>query len=63
MNLREAYEQAYDVIVPLLSEEENPGISAQLLFIELMDEFVNKDAVFDTYKGSMFGTFQTEFKK
>jgi hypothetical protein len=57
VNLREAYEQAYDVIVPLLSEEENPGISAQLLFIELMDEFVNKDAVFDTYKGSMFGTF------
>lgn len=57
VNLREAYEQAYDVIIPLLSEEENPGISAQLLFIELMDEFINKDAVFDTYKGSMFGTF------
>lgn len=57
VNMREAYEQAYDVIIPLLSEEENPGISAQLLFIELMDEFINKDAVFDTYKGSMFGTF------
>ncbi|MCH2229061.1 MAG: DUF4836 family protein [Crocinitomicaceae bacterium] len=57
VNLREAYEQAYDVIIPMLSEEENPSISTQLLIIELMDEFINKDAVFDTYKGSMFGTF------
>ncbi|MGB0914927.1 MAG: DUF4836 family protein [Crocinitomicaceae bacterium] len=57
VNLREAYEQAYDVLIPMLSEEENAGISAQLLMIELMDEFINKDAVFDTYKGSMFGTF------
>ncbi|MDG1147175.1 MAG: hypothetical protein P8N52_02600 [Crocinitomicaceae bacterium] len=57
VNLREAYEQAYDIIIPLLSEEEDLGISAQLLVVELMNEFLNKDAIFDTYKGSVFGTF------
>jgi hypothetical protein len=57
VNLREAYEQAYDVIIPLLSEEEHPELSAQILVIELLNEFLNKDAIFDTYKGSVFGTF------
>ena len=28
-----------------------------VLTIELLNEFVNKDALFGTYKGSMFGSF------
>ncbi len=57
VNLREAYEQAYKVIMPILTDEKNPQISANVLTIELLNEFVNKDALFGTYKGSMFGTF------
>jgi hypothetical protein len=57
VNLREAYEQAYKVIMPLLSDERNPQVSANVLTIELLNEFINKDALFGTYKGSMFGTF------
>ncbi len=59
VNLREAYEQAYDVIVPILEREaENSNdISLSLLTMEFMDEFLNKDAIFDTYRGGMFGTF------
>lgn len=57
VNLREAYEQAYKVIVPILSEEKNVQISYNLLVLELLNEFVNKDALFSTYKGTMFGTF------
>ena len=57
INLREGYERAYDIIIPILSEERNPRISANVLTVELLDEFINKDALFSTYKGSMFGTF------
>ena len=57
VNLREAYEQAYKVVMPILTDEKNAQISANVLTIELLNEFVNKDALFGTYKGSMFGTF------
>jgi len=57
VDLREAYEQAYKVIIPILSEEKNVQVSYNLLMIELLNEYVNKDALFSTYKGSMFGSF------
>lgn len=57
VNLREAYEQAYKIIMPILSDEKNARISMNVLTIELLNEFVNKDALFGTYKGSMFGSF------
>lgn len=57
INLEKAYEQAYKVLLPLLSDEKNAQIAMNLLTLELLNEFVNKEALFDTYKGSMFGTF------
>jgi hypothetical protein len=32
-------------------------MTSTALSIELMNEFINKDAIFDAYKGSIFGTF------
>lgn len=57
IDLKKGYEKAYDIIIPILSEEKNPRISANVLMVELMNDFINTDAVFNTYKGSMFGTF------
>lgn len=57
VDMREAYEQAYKVIMPILSDDRNPQVSANVLTIELLNEFINKDALFGTYKGSLFGTF------
>lgn len=57
INLRNAYEQAYDVIVPILENERSMQVSMNLLLLELLDEYINKDALFGSYKGSMFGTF------
>ncbi len=57
VNLRQAYEQAFKIIMPLLADEKNSRIAANVLAIELLDEFINKDALFGTYKGSMFGSF------
>lgn len=57
VNLREAYEQAYKIVVPILEKQKDARISSSLLTLELFNDFVNKDALFGTYKGSMFGTF------
>ncbi len=57
INLKEGYNQAYDIIIPILSQEKDPRVSSNVLMAELINEFVDVDAVFDTYKGSMFGSF------
>lgn len=57
IDLKKGYETAYDIVMPILREEKNPRISANVLMLELINEFVNTDEVFATYKGSMFGTF------
>jgi hypothetical protein len=57
IDLKQAYEQAYDVIVPILEKEKSMQITMNLLILELLDEYINKDALFGSYKGSMFGSF------
>jgi hypothetical protein len=62
VDLRKAYETAYQVIMPILSQEKNAQIAMNVLTIELLNEFVNKDALFGTYQGGIFGNFNG-FKK
>lgn len=57
VNMRKAYEKAYEVLMPILSSEKNSDIAMNVLALELLNELVNKDALFETYRGSMFGTF------
>lgn len=57
VDMKAGYERAYDIIIPILEKEKNPRILQNVLVAELMNEFINMDAVFNTYKGSMFGTF------
>ncbi len=57
VNMKKAYEKAYETIMPIISAEKNADVAMNVLMLELLNEFVDKDAVFDTYKGSMFGTF------
>lgn len=57
INLEQAYEQAYQILLPLLSDEKNAQIAMNVLTLELLNEFIDKEALFDTYKGSMFGAF------
>jgi hypothetical protein len=59
LNMREAYEQMYEVMHPLLESEadKSRSFSSSLLFLELWDDFVNKDAIFGTYQGNMFGAY------
>ena len=55
--MREAYEQSFKVVVPILEKQKDPRVSSTLLTLELLNDFVNKDALFGTYTGTMFGTF------
>lgn len=57
VDMRKAYEKAFEVIMPILSDEKNAQIAMNVLTLELLNEYVNKDALFGTYKGSMFGAF------
>ncbi len=57
INLEQAYNKAYDIILPLLEKEKNIDLSLNVLSLKLANAFINKDAVFDAYKGCMFGTF------
>lgn len=57
IDLNEGYKKAFDVVIPILKDEKDPRISSNVLVAELINEFVNTDEVFKTYKGSMFGTF------
>lgn len=57
IDLKKGYDRAFDIIIPILQEEKNPRVLQNVLVAELMNEFINTDAIFNTYKGSMFGTF------
>lgn len=57
IDLNKGYQKAYEVIMPILNDVNDARISANVLTVELIHDFVNTDEVFNTYKGSMFGTF------
>jgi hypothetical protein len=57
VDLAKAYEKTYETIMPILREEKSRNIATSVLAIELLHLFLDKEAIFDTYKGSMFGTF------
>lgn len=57
VNLRQAYEKTFEIVMPMLRAEESPQLAINVLLVDLLNEFVNKDALFGTYKGSMFGTY------
>lgn len=57
IDLNEGYKKAFDIVIPILKDEKDPRISSNVLVAELINEFVNTEEIFKTYKGSMFGTF------
>ncbi|MCO5259397.1 MAG: hypothetical protein M9916_04575 [Crocinitomicaceae bacterium] len=57
VNLRSAYEKAYEVIVPILDKEDDEEVAFSLLLLDILNEYINKDALFGSVKGSLFGTF------
>jgi hypothetical protein len=57
-NLKEAYEKAYEILMPILRKENTKkDLIVDVMVFDLLNDFIDKDALFDTYKGSVFGTF------
>ena len=58
VNLHEAYDQALEIIRPLLLKQaEKRRTNEQLILLEIFDEFIDKDALFNAYQGSMFASY------
>ena len=57
VDLRKAYEKAYDILLPMLKDKKDNKMVMNLLAIQLLDKLVDKKALFGTYKGGIFGTF------
>jgi hypothetical protein len=53
MNMRNAYETTYDYLIPMLTASEEQ-VALTAIAYELVDELINKDAVFDLYQGNVF---------
>lgn len=57
VDLGKAYEKTYEIIMPILKKEKSRMVSSSVLAIEMMNAFLDKDAIFDMYRGGMFGSF------
>jgi len=57
VDLRKAYETAYDILLPMLKDKKDNKMVMNLLAIQLLDKLVDKKAFFGAYKGGIFGTF------
>ena len=57
VDLRKAYEKAYDILLPILKDKKDNKMVMNLLAIQLLDKLVDKKAFFGAYKGGIFGTF------
>lgn len=57
VDLRKAYEKAYDILLPILKDKKDNAMVMNLLAIQLLDKLVDKKALFGAYKGGIFATF------
>jgi hypothetical protein len=57
VDLRKAYEKAYDILLPMLKDNKDNKMVMNLLAIQLLDKLVDKKAIFGVYQGGIFGTF------
>ncbi len=57
IDLKKAYERAYDIVLPILKNQKNVEMIMNILAIQLLDQLVDKKSFFGVYKGGMFASF------
>ena len=57
INLQAAYEKASEILMPILRKENNSKVTAAVMMYDILNEFIDKDALFNTFQGSVFATF------
>ena len=57
IDLKKAYEKAYDIVLPILKSQKNVEMVMNIMAIQLLDQLVDKKSFFGAYKGGMFASF------
>jgi hypothetical protein len=57
IDLKKAYDKAYDIVLPILKSQKNMEMVMNILAIQLLDQLVDKKSFFGAYKGGMFASF------
>lgn len=57
INLKEAHDRTVTLLEEIFEETEGKSATMSLVVLDLWKELVNTEALFDTYRGSMFGSF------
>lgn len=57
IDIRKAYDKAYEIVVPILKKQKNVEMVMNILAIQLLDQLVDKKSFFSAYKGGMFASF------
>jgi hypothetical protein len=56
IDLKKGYHTSFDVVMDLIKNEDNQKVLSNILFAEIINEFVDIDNVFEVYQGSMFAS-------
>lgn len=57
LDLENAYELAFETGMSILENAEKPQMIGMAMFFDILNEYINKDAMFDSYKGGLFMTY------
>tara|TARA_Y100000385_G_scaffold181416_1_gene187375 strand:+ start:324 stop:2255 length:1932 start_codon:yes stop_codon:yes gene_type:complete len=57
INLQAAYEKASEILLPILRKENSSKVTASVMMYDILNEFIDKDALFNSFQGSVFATF------
>lgn len=57
VNLKEAHDKTFELLNEMFGSSESKEAQMSLVMMDIWTELVNTDALFDTYRGSMFGSF------
>lgn len=57
IDIKKAYEKAYDIVLPILKSQKNIEMVMNIMAIQLLDQLVDKKSFFGVYKGGMFASF------
>lgn len=57
LDIKSAYDASFETMMSILNSSERPQMIAMAMGMDIMNEFLDKDAIFDAYKGGMFMTY------
>lgn len=57
LDLNSAYDLTHETLLSVLNASERPQMIGAAMTLDVMNDFIDKDVVFDAYKGGMFMTY------